>query len=93
MRRPICKVDANQPEIVAALRAAGCTVQHLHTVGHGCPDILVGYEGVNWLIEIKQPGNPLTPDEIEWLGEWEGQACVVYTPEQGLALIKKGICE
>ena len=47
------RVDANQPVIVAALRAIGATVQHLHAVGQGCPDILVGYDGVNFLMEIK----------------------------------------
>ena len=44
-------VDANQPEIVAALRAAGATVQHLHEVGQGCPDILAGFRGRNYLID------------------------------------------
>lgn len=44
-------VDANQPEIVAALHAVGATVQHLHEVGHGCPDILVGFRGKNYLID------------------------------------------
>jgi DNA-binding NarL/FixJ family response regulator len=36
------KVDANQTEITAALRQMGATVQHIHTVGKGCPDLLVG---------------------------------------------------
>lgn len=36
------KVDKNQPEIVEALRAEGAVVQHLHAVGVGCPDLLVG---------------------------------------------------
>lgn len=47
------KVDANQKEIVAALRRAGCTVELLHTVGRGCPDLLVGSHGQNWLMETK----------------------------------------
>ena len=36
MRRA-AKVDANQPEIVQALRKAGCFVQPLHTVGQASP--------------------------------------------------------
>ena len=47
------RVDMNQPEIVADLRGIGATVQHLHMVGKGCPDILVGFRGNNWLFEIK----------------------------------------
>jgi len=46
MKQPIRKVDANQPEIVETLRACGASVQSIHTVGQGCPDILVGAEGL-----------------------------------------------
>ena len=52
------KVDANQVEIVEELRKAGCTVQHLHQVGKGCPDILVGYMHMNILMEIKDGEKP-----------------------------------
>lgn len=38
MPRRKARVDANQSEVVAAFRAAGATVQHLHMVGGGCPD-------------------------------------------------------
>lgn len=38
MPRRKARVDANQSEVVAALRAVGATVQHLHMVGGGCPD-------------------------------------------------------
>ncbi len=66
------RVDANQKVIVAALEDAGATVTHLHEVGKGCPDILVGYgkqehetllevvytEGSNYLMEIKDGSKP-----------------------------------
>jgi hypothetical protein len=51
--RRAAKVDANQREVVAALRGAGATVQLLHAVGEGCPDLLVGYRGGNYLLEVK----------------------------------------
>jgi hypothetical protein len=35
------KVDANQGEIVEALRAHGCEVLSLAPMGGGCPDLLV----------------------------------------------------
>ena len=35
------KVDANQGEIVKALRAHGCEVLSLAPMGGGCPDLLV----------------------------------------------------
>ena len=47
-RRP--RVDANQAEIVAALRAAHCSVQSLASLGDGAPDLLVGHAGANVLL-------------------------------------------
>ena len=91
MRRA-AKVDANQREVVAALRGAGATVQLLHAVGAGCPDLLVGYRGANWLIEVKDGLKPpskqtLTPDQEIWHRDWRGQSAVVNSPEAALALI------
>lgn len=72
-----CKVDDNQKQIVDALRKIGCSVQHLHKVGQGCPDLLVGYMGKNWLLEIKRNAkSPLTKDQVEWHGTWRGDARV-----------------
>jgi hypothetical protein len=39
------KVDTNQKSIVAALRKCGFQVAHLHQLGKGVPDILVGASG------------------------------------------------
>ena len=45
--RKYAKIDDNQPEIVKALREIGCSVQSLASVGGGCADLLVGYQGIN----------------------------------------------
>lgn len=94
MRRIAAKVDRNQPEIVAALRGAGATVQPLHTVGAGCPDLLVGFRGRNFLLEVKDwnarsGDRELNPAQVEWHGGWKGQVCKVETVEA--ALIAVGI--
>lgn len=52
------RADRVQPAIVAALRAAGCSVQSLGEVGNGCPDLLVARAGQTWAIEVKQPDAP-----------------------------------
>ena len=52
MRRA-AKVDANQAEIVQALRQIGAVVQSLAAVGNGCPDLLVGYRNRLFLLELK----------------------------------------
>lgn len=76
------RADANQPEIVKAFRGFGYTVQHLHTVGKGCPDILAGKFGLNFLIEIKDGSKipsqkKLTPDEQKWHKDWRGQVGII----------------
>ena len=76
MRRA-AKIDRNQPEIVAALRKAGCTVQSLAAVGKGVPDLLVGYQGSTYLMEVKDGKWHLTPDQIEWHGNWRGGSLIV----------------
>ncbi|UMO77901.1 nuclease [Acinetobacter phage Cato] len=86
------KIDANQNEIVAALRKIGCTVQILSSVGKGCPDILVGYRGRNFLLEIKDGDKPisaqkLTPDQVEWHDLWNGQVNVVNCAEQAIKIV------
>ncbi len=89
------KSDANQPEIVEALRKAGATVTSLHRVGMGCPDLMVGYRGVNHLIEVKDGSKPpsarkLTPPQVIWHDRWAGSAVVVTSIEGALAAIGIG---
>ena len=91
MRRA-SKVDANQGEIVAALRAVGCTVQTLAFAGKGIPDLLVGIGGENMLFEVKDGSLPpsarkLTPDQVIWHREWKGQVVVVTTIAEALAAV------
>lgn len=91
MRRA-AKVDANQADIVAALRMAGATVQPLHAVGKGCPDLLVGYQRVNYLLEVKDgskvpSAKKLTEDQVEWHELWRGQAAVVNDVKSALTAI------
>jgi hypothetical protein len=90
--RRAAKVDANQAEIVAALRKIGATVQPLHGVGSGCPDLLVGYRGVNYTLEIKDGSKPpsarkLTPDQVEWHINWRGQVAVADSIDAAVAVL------
>jgi hypothetical protein len=87
MRRA-AKVDVNQTEMVAALRKCGAFVQPLHTVGNGCPDLLVGYAGKTALIEVKD-GNKfnsaqkLTEDQVKWHANWPGGTLAVVNSLEG----------
>lgn len=95
MRRA-SRTDANQAEIVKALREFGCTVLDLSSVGGGCPDILVGYQGRNLLLEVKDGNKPpsasrLNAKQRRWHDAWQGQAGVVRCV--GAALDALGIKE
>ena len=90
--RRAAKVDANQTEIVQALRQIGAVVQSLAAVGNGCADLLVGFRGKNWLLEIKDGSKPpsaqkLTPDQVEWHRVWAGHVVVVNSVESAIAAI------
>ena len=81
------KTDSNQADIVKALRKAGCSVQSLHDVGRGVPDLLVGRNGVNYLLEVKSEDGKLTPVQDIWHKKWRGQALIVRNPKDALRVV------
>lgn len=86
------KADANQPQIVKALRSAGASVQHLHSVGAGCPDLLCAIDGKNFLIEVKDgakdpSAQKLTPAQVVWHATWKGPVHVVNSVERAVAVV------
>ena len=92
MRRA-AKVDKNQAEIVRALRQAGASVQCLHTVGQGCPDLLVATRDGMWLMEIKDGKKSpskrlLTEDEFVWHCNWKSPVYIVYDAEEALKVLR-----
>jgi hypothetical protein len=92
MRRA-AKVDANQEQVVEALRAVGASVQTLAAIGKGVPDLLVGYQGKTFLFEIKDGSKPpserrLTEDQLKWHGAWRGgPLAVVDGPDAALRML------
>lgn len=93
MRRA-AKVDANQEQIVSALRACGATVR-IVTQGNGLPDLLVGYRGYTILMEVKDGRKPpsqrvLTPAEAKFFEEWTGgMLAVVNSVDEALDILKR----
>jgi hypothetical protein len=85
MRRA-ARVDANQEAIVSALRAAGAYVWII-----GLPvDLLVGYKGHSFLIEIKTDSKKrLTKLQADFFENWSGSTlCRIDSPEAALRMIK-----
>ena len=79
LRRAVRRDDV-ESGIIRALTGFGCSVQPL--TGRGVPDLLVGFRGVNVLLECKAPAKPgprggakaggLNDDQEKWHREWRG---------------------
>lgn len=90
------RVDANQMEIVQAFRKLGASVFILSTMGRGCPDLLIGIRGRNYLVEVKDgkkviSAQKLTEREQAFFNEWKGQVCIIRSIEEVLLFIRKTI--
>jgi hypothetical protein len=81
------RTDSNHAEIVTALRQCGATVHSLANVGGGCPDLLVGFRGVNYLLEVKRPGKKLRQNQRKWHDDWRGGAVVVRSIDDALQAV------
>jgi hypothetical protein len=83
--RHAARIDANQAQIVSALRAAGAYVWII-----GLPvDLLVGYEGHTFLVEIKTDAKkPLTALQADFFNNWSGSTLArIDSPEAALRMI------
>ena len=83
--RYAARVDANQEQIVSALRAAGAYVWII-----GLPvDLLVGFKNHTFLVECKSgPRKRLTPLQADFFENWGGSTlCRVDSPEAALRMI------
>lgn len=93
MRRA-ARTDANQREIVLALRRIGASVAVASKMGGGFPDLVVGYRGRNWLLELKRDDvspsrSTLTPDQVEWNASWLGQWAVVRNVDEAIEVVTR----
>ncbi|MGL4650476.1 MAG: hypothetical protein ACRC1H_13795 [Caldilineaceae bacterium] len=90
--RTAARIDVNQPEIVQALRNIGASVDPIHTLGKGRPDLMVGFRGLTFLLEVKDGDKApsrqkLTDDEAKWHAYWRGHVAVVTDIESALHAI------
>ena len=81
------RTDWNQSAIVDALRAAGASVFITSGVRHGFPDLVVGFNGKTYLLEVKAPDAKLTEDELLFMRKWVGDYHVVRSPEEAIRII------
>ena len=86
--RRAARTDSNHAEIVKVLRQCGMAVQDLSACGGGVPDLLVGWRGMNMLLEIKRPNAPpskqLTQAQTNWHETWPGALAVVESAREAV---------
>ena len=83
--RHAARVDANQEAIISALRAAGAYVWII-----GLPvDLLVGYKGHTFLVEVKSTSKKrLTKLQADFFENWSGSTLArIDCPEAALRMI------
>lgn len=90
--RLAARTDANQSALVSQLRELGVSVASLARVGGGVPDLLLGHEGKNYLVEVKNGSKPasarvLTPAQVMWRCGWKGQVSTVESLEDILEVM------
>jgi hypothetical protein len=83
----MARLDSNHRAVVEHLRGFGMSVKSLAAVGSGCADLLVGYQGINVLLEVKREKGELTPLEEGFRLRWRGQYSVVRSPEEALEAV------
>lgn len=84
MRRA-ARVDATQAAIVDALRRYGASVEII-----GLPvDLAIGCNGRTVLAEVKTETGKLKPHQAAFLDSWRGDACVLRSESDALALVRR----
>ena len=77
------RVDLDQKQMIAQLEGMGFSVLNLSAVGRGCPDLLVGKDGQNFLLDIKSEKGALTPAQIEFHKNWQGHCEIIKLESLG----------
>lgn len=75
------RTDDNQTKVVKALRQCGFSVAITSMVGKGFVDLVIGKNGVNLLVELKDGEKPpsarkLSEDEELFHAAWRGKVIV-----------------
>jgi Holliday junction resolvase len=70
------RADANQKQIVDELRACGVSVFSTSQVDNFV-DLIAGFRGLNYLLEVKSDKGKLSEKQIKFRDEWAGRIIVV----------------
>lgn len=74
------KRDSNEPEIVETLESHGFSVKRLDTPA----DLLCGYGGRDYLIEVKTPSGTLTGPQELFYESWRGSKTILRSVDDAI---------
>lgn len=79
------KRDKNELHIIKMLKLSGVSVQRISA--KDVPDLLCGFKGVTYLIEIKDGKGKLSPGQAKFHETWRGRKPqVAYNIDEALAI-------
>ena len=92
--RRAAKIDDNQNELVALIRAMGVSVAITSAAHDGFTDLVMGFGGVTVLVEIKDGSKEpsrrkLTPPQKIFHGSFKGAITVIETEQQAIELVSR----
>jgi len=85
MRRA-AKIDANQHEIVQALKQVGWKVKSAASLGRGFPDLVIARGHSVQLVEVKRLKGSLTADQQRFIIRDGWPVRIIRTVEEALEL-------
>lgn len=90
IKRWDAKRDANEREIIDALKQAGCTVEQLDTFDLAVGRIMPDGERRNFLLEVKMPNkrDELKDSQIKLRDTWRGQYSIVTSVVEAFEVCK-----
>jgi hypothetical protein len=96
MTRYAKRTDDNHADIVAEFREAmpEATVFDASGAGRGFSDLVIGWKGQNYLIEVKDPDKApsrrkLTPAQEKFHLQWQGQIDICHSAAEICAVIAR----
>ena len=93
MTRRAARRDANHTAVADTFRALGCSVFETDRVGEGFPDLVVGMQGDNLLVEVKNPATyygrtGLNGSQTKFNEAWRGsKVMVICSADEAAAFV------
>jgi len=92
--RRAAKIDDNQNDLVALMRAMGVSVAITSAAHDGFTDLVVGFGGITVLVEVKDGSKEparrkLTPQQVAFHGSFKGAITVIENEQQAVELVSR----